>query len=131
MKKLIITSALMLLTGWVMAQIYMDGDTKDWKTIPGWTCHHNLDSLMETSIGVYEKAWRPLTVTLINHTSQSDTLYIPLGYKFIKVGDKVYKIVTSLEEVKKLIGVREATNRDAWQNNIPIINPYKVTLQNQ
>ncbi|HEY5391064.1 MAG TPA: hypothetical protein VIJ57_03030 [Hanamia sp.] len=34
---------------------------------------------------------------------KSDTLNVPLGkYKFIKVGDKVYKVVTTLEEVTSL-----------------------------
>ena len=33
---------------------------------------------------------------------KNDTLYIPAGsVKFIKLGDKVYKLVTSLEEVKQ------------------------------
>jgi len=46
-----------------------------------------------------------LTITLILFSfsaiaQKSDTLIIPVGeYKFIKVGDKVYKIVRSLEEV--------------------------------
>jgi hypothetical protein len=32
---------------------------------------------------------------------KSDTLTIPVGkYQFIKVGDKVYKLITTLEEVK-------------------------------
>ena len=32
---------------------------------------------------------------------KTDTLNVPLGkYKFIKVGDKVYKVITTLEEVK-------------------------------
>ena len=32
---------------------------------------------------------------------KKDTLNVPLGkYKFIKVGDKVYKLITTLEEVK-------------------------------
>jgi len=32
---------------------------------------------------------------------KSDTLTVPLGkYKFLKVGNKVYKLVTTLEEVK-------------------------------
>lgn len=32
---------------------------------------------------------------------KSDTLIIPVGkYQFIKVGDKVYKLVTTLEEAK-------------------------------
>jgi hypothetical protein len=33
---------------------------------------------------------------------KSDTLTIPIGkVKFIKIGEKVYKVVTTLEEVKK------------------------------
>lgn len=35
-------------------------------------------------------------------TAKSDTLIVPIGrYKFIKVGDKVYRIISSLEEVEQ------------------------------
>jgi len=36
---------------------------------------------------------------------RNDTLYVPAGSaKFIKVDDKVYKLVTTLEEVKENVG---------------------------
>lgn len=44
--------------------------------------------------------------TTVKAQSKSDTLTIPEGkYKFIKVGEKVYKIVSFLEEVKQEPGL--------------------------
>ena len=66
-----------------------------------------------------------------NLSAKSDTLEIPIGkYKFIKVGDKVYKIEASLVEVKEEGGLKLwnggiGTIRE-WNDNMPLNPTYSI-----
>jgi len=52
-------------------------------------------------------------------TLKNDTLYVPAGSaKFIKLGDKVYKLVTSIEEVK----AETAISALGWDSGTTKIN---------
>jgi hypothetical protein len=63
-------------------------------------------------------------------TLKNDTLYVPAGSaKFIKVGDKVYKIVTTLGEVTP----EPLTSTDfIWNRNytIPLTTPLRLNTEN-
>ena len=81
-----------------------------------------------------------LGFSLSAFAQKSDTLNIPVGkYKFIKVGDKVYKLVTTLEEVKPQTVSDSTSLFRIWDGHIitptpnyetPAIIPNKYYLNN-
>ena len=59
-----------------------------------------------------------------NLSAKSDTLEIPIGkYKFIKVGDKAYKIEVSLTEVKEEEGIK------FWNGGLDTLRTWNDNLQ--
>jgi len=59
-----------------------------------------------------------------NLSTKSDTLEIPIGkYKFIKVGDKVYKIEVSLMEVKEEDGIK------FWNGGLGTLRGWNDSIQ--